>query len=71
LNDCFDHRRAGGAKGERIMTGHAMEPAGWVISGFDAMVALAVWCIAAGLYALFRSVAKPDPDPLRPSGPVD
>ena len=40
-----------------------------ILSGFQALVALCIWVAAALLYALFRSVMDPDPDPVRPSGP--
>jgi hypothetical protein len=44
---------------------------GFMIEGFHAQVALWVWCALALLYGLWRSLASPDPDPIRPSGPVD
>ena len=50
---------------------HAAEPtSGWIISGFQAIVFLWVWVAVALLYGLWRSAAKPDPDPIRPSGPT-
>ena len=53
------------------MTGHAAGPGAWIISGWDALVVVLVWCVLVALYGVFRSVSKPDPDPIRPSGPVD
>lgn len=42
---------------------------GWLISGFQAQIALGIWIAAVLLYGLFRSVAAPRPDTVRPSGP--
>ena len=40
-----------------------------ILSGFQALIALGVWVAAVVLYALYRSVLDPQPDPIRPSGP--
>lgn len=43
----------------------------WEISGFEALVFLAVWTVAVLFYGLFwRSMNRPEPDPIRPPGPV-
>ena len=53
------------------MTGHVASSAGgWVIDGFDALIVLAFWCVLVLLYGLYRSVSKPDPNEIRPAGPV-
>ena len=51
---------------------HAPMPstAGWMISGFSAIVVLWVWVAVVLLHGLVRSTARPDPDPIRASGPV-
>ena len=49
--------------GENLAT-HGM------ISGFTAIIGLWGWLLVVTLHALFRAVAKPDPDPIRPSGPL-
>jgi len=41
-----------------------------MISGFSAIVTLWVWLILVLLHALFRSTVRPEPDAIRPSGPV-
>jgi len=41
-----------------------------MLSGFQAIVFLWVWVAVVLLYGLWRSVAKLDPDPIRPSGPT-
>jgi hypothetical protein len=35
-----------------------------------AVVALWSWAVAVLLHAFWRSFHRPDPDPLRPAGPV-
>ena len=51
---------------------HEVEaPAGWIVSGFQAVFVLTVWCALVMSYGIYRSVARPEPDPIRPSGPVD
>ncbi|HXV76732.1 MAG TPA: hypothetical protein VD788_10475 [Candidatus Polarisedimenticolaceae bacterium] len=42
-----------------------------LISGFQAETLLWVWCVVVLLYAIVRSFARAEPDPLRPSGPID
>lgn len=50
---------------------HEVEaPAGWIVSGFQAVVILWIWVAAALLHGLWRSVAKPDPDAIRSAGPT-
>lgn len=50
---------------------HGIETAaGWLINGFEATVGFWVWMALVLLYALYRSVAQPEPDAIRPSGPV-
>jgi hypothetical protein len=53
------------------MTGAAEAAQGSTISGFAATVVLGVWGGATLAYALWRSLYRPDPDPIRPSGPID
>jgi len=52
------------------MTHETGGDAGWLITGFQYSVVLWVWVAAVVLYGLWRSVAKPDPDPIRPAGPT-
>jgi hypothetical protein len=44
---------------------------GWVLDGFQAMIALWSFVLAVLLHALFRLWHRPGPDPVRQSGPVD
>ena len=44
---------------------------GWMVSGYFAWVALWVWCAVVLLYGLWRSFSRPDPDPIRPPGPIE
>ncbi len=44
---------------------------GFMIEGFHAQVVLWIWCALVLLYGLWRSLAGAEPDPIRPSGPVD
>lgn len=44
--------------------------AGWIITGFQYVVALWVWVAVVLLYGLWRSAARPEPDAIRPSGPT-
>jgi hypothetical protein len=53
------------------MTHGTESHAGWIISGFQAIVGLWIWVAAVLLYGLWRSTAKSDPDPIRPSGPTN
>jgi hypothetical protein len=51
--------------------GHEAAPmAGWIISGFETLVVLAVWVGVVVLYGLWRSLNRPEPDPIRPAGPT-
>jgi hypothetical protein len=50
---------------------HEMQfSAGWIVSGFEAVVILWAWVAIVLLHGLWRSVAKPDPDTIRSSGPT-
>ena len=44
---------------------------GWMIEGLHAMLALWAWLLIVVLHGLWRSVAQPDPDAIRPSGPIE
>jgi len=57
---------------ERLMSiGHEAAPmAGWIINGFETLVVLATWVGVVVLYGLWRSLNRPEPDPIRPSGPT-
>ncbi len=44
---------------------------GWTFGGFEAMLILALWVALVLLHGLFRSLYRPDLDPIRPSGPLD
>ena len=44
---------------------------GWLINGFQATVAFWVWLALVLLYGIYRSAAHSDPDPIRPSGPIE
>ena len=52
------------------MTGGTEPVTGWIISGFQYVLALWVWSALIALFGLWRSMVKPDPDPIRPSGPT-
>jgi len=41
-----------------------------MIEGFQAQVALWIWCALVLLYGLWRSLGEAETDPIRPSGPV-
>ncbi len=42
------------------------------MSGFETMVILWGWVLVVVVYGLFvRSIRRPEPDPVRPSGPID
>jgi len=46
--------------------------AGWMINGFQSMVVLWCWTVLVLVHGLaYRSLRRPEPDPLRPSGPID
>mgnify|MGYP001825680210 CR=1 FL=1 len=50
---------------------HQLQPsAGWIVSGFQAVVVLWAWVAVVLIHGLWRSVAKPDPDAIRSSGPT-
>ena len=42
-----------------------------MLSGFQAVLALGLWCAAVLLFGLYRSWLRPEPDPIRPSGPTE
>ena len=42
---------------------------GWLLSGFVTQIGLWIWVVVVLAYALIRSVSRPNPDPIRPSGP--
>ena len=44
---------------------------GFMPDGSLAWILLWVWLGVVLLYGLVRSFAKPDPDPIRPSGPIE
>lgn len=52
------------------MMHEAPAAAGWIVSGFQSIVALWVWIAIVLIHGLWRSVAKPDPDTIRSSGPT-
>ena len=43
---------------------------GWIITGFQAQVFVWCWTVFVLSYGLYRSFTKPEPDPIRSSGPV-
>lgn len=47
----------------------AHEISGWLPDEFLSMVLVGFWVIAVLLFGIWRSVIRPDPDPIRPSGP--
>ena len=47
------------------------EHAGWVVTDFQAVVALWAWVLIVLLHCVFRLWSRPDADPIRPSGPID
>lgn len=53
------------------MTGAVEGAQGWMINGFTSTVVLVMWGASALAYALWRSLYRPDPDPIRLSGPID
>jgi hypothetical protein len=51
--------------------GHEAAPlAGWIINGFESLVFLVIWVGVVVLYGLWRSLNRPEPDTIRPSGPT-
>ena len=53
------------------MTGPSEVAGSGMISGFQAQTLLWSWCVIVLLYAIVRSFARPEPDPIRDSGPID
>jgi len=53
------------------MHGGTHELTGWILTGFQAQVFAWCWVVLVLLYGLYRSFTRPDPDAIRPSGPVD
>ncbi len=47
------------------------QASGWLPNGYQAMLTLATWIALAMAHAAWRSVAAPEPDPIRPSGPIE
>jgi hypothetical protein len=43
---------------------------GWIVSGYQAWVILWIWVGVMLLHGLWRSTSRPEPDPVRPSGPT-
>ena len=43
---------------------------GWIISGFQTIVALWIWVAVVLLNGLIRSLYQPEPDPIRQPGPI-
>ncbi len=50
-----------------------MEPAGhgFMPDGYLVWILLWIWLGVVLLHGLARSFVKPDPDPIRPSGPIE
>jgi hypothetical protein len=44
---------------------------GWVVTGFQSVVALWVWGVLVLLHALWRALHGPETDAIRPAGPGD
>jgi hypothetical protein len=42
-----------------------------MFSGFQALLSLIVWVAVVALYGLYRSWLRPEPDPIRLSGPTE
>jgi hypothetical protein len=49
-------------------TAHQLAP---LFSGFQALLVLGTWCAVVLLFGLYRSWLRPEPDPIRPSGPTE
>jgi len=49
-------------------TAHQLAP---MLSGFQALLALGLWWAAVLLFGLYRSWLRPEPDPIRSSGPTE
>lgn len=53
------------------MTGNAHQVTGGMINGFQAMIFLWTWLGVVLIHGLFwRSLQRPEPDPIRPAGPI-
>ena len=44
---------------------------GWIVNDANAWWFVGVWLVVALGYALWRSRGDADPDPIRPSGPIE
>lgn len=44
---------------------------GWLLTGFQTMVALVAWSGIVLLHVLFRLAKRPEADPIRLSGPIE
>ncbi|HKQ60112.1 MAG TPA: hypothetical protein VJS92_02430 [Candidatus Polarisedimenticolaceae bacterium] len=42
-----------------------------MINGFEATLSVAAWMLAVALHGAYRSMLRPEPDPPRPSGPIE
>jgi hypothetical protein len=49
---------------------HEPSTLGWIISGFQFIVFLWIWVVVVLLGGLIRSLYRPEPDPIRPPGPI-
>ena len=56
--------------GTTAMSIQGAEHTGSVISGFHMWVFLWIWVPVVLIYGLWRSLYRPDPDEIRPSGPL-
>jgi hypothetical protein len=43
---------------------------GWMITGFQTVVVLWGWVLLVLLHAMWRALAGPQTDPIRPTGPI-
>ena len=43
---------------------------GWMIDCFQTVVGLRAWVLLVLLHAVWRSLAGPETDPVRPTGPI-
>lgn len=53
------------------MSEAAGQASGWILDGFQAITLLWAWTVVVLGYGLVRSLTRPEPDAIRPSGPVD
>jgi hypothetical protein len=51
------------------MTAEIDPVAGWIINGFQYVSLIWIWTALVALHGLWRSMAQPEPDAIRPSGP--